>query len=203
LPPLPKLPTMDRVIKPYSASNMQKVSSMLKKRRSQEGGDEDADFQCAWENSLKDTQEIIVIPDYDNDVDDYDPDKPEYDDEDEDDPANYDPDQHHYEYDERQRDEDDDRYQQSKMYWQNKPVSSDVSWDAILHMPDGTRQLYACSPYGNQAADVLGQICVLKGWNSLDYRLLEHGLPVVADIIHGAQSYDITRAWSADSSGKK
>lgn len=201
LPPLPQLPTMNRVMEPYSTSNMQKVSSMLKKRRSQEGGDQDAEFQCAWENSLNVEDDVIIIPDDDDghnryyDIDD----KPG-DDEEEDDPA-----QHYYEYDDRQRDEDEERFQQGKNQWQKKSsttTTSSVSWDAILHMPDGTRQLYACSPYGNQADDVLAQICVLKGWSVPDYRILEHGLPIMADRVCGTQSYDIRSAWTAKDGNK-
>jgi len=65
------------------------------------------------------------------------------------------------------------------------------SWDAILHMPDGTRLLHEVSVYGSLPADVLKAICTLRGWNIADYRVLEHGLPIGADLVHGSCAYDI------------
>ena len=66
-----------------------------------------------------------------------------------------------------------------------------TSWDTVLFMPDNTRLLHEVSVYGTPAADVLLAVCLTRGWNPADYRVLEHGLPIGVDLLHGSCSYDI------------
>jgi|WetSurMetagenome_2_1015567.scaffolds.fasta_scaffold00597_17 hypothetical protein len=73
----------------------------------------------------------------------------------------------------------------------NNAPKEAVAWDAIMHMPDGTRLLHGVSVYGCPTPKVLGAICAARGWDVSQYRVLEHGLPIRADMIHGARDYDV------------
>jgi hypothetical protein len=168
---LPKLPDPARALK---SINVQPVRKLVK-RMPQDMADPD----CAWEDSLE-------LHDDDDDhelgsVDLYNPDEwyedPEpalaEEEEEEDDPANL--------------------AQVAHTQWESNSKVKD-SWDATLHMPDGSRVLHPCSVYGTLASDVLRTVCSAKGLNHAYYRVLEHGLPVTVDLVHGACSYDIRMA---------
>jgi len=136
-----------------------------------------ADADCAWEDSVKLHDDEEDDEDHDlGSVDLYNPDE-------------------WYEDPEREEQEDEPASVAEAPPAQRESDSKvKGSWDATLHMPDGSRVLHPCSPYGTLATDVLRAVCTAKGLPPAYYRILEHGLPMTVDLVHGACSYDVRMA---------
>ena len=93
-------------------------------------------------------------------------------------------------YDEHGED-DDDGQEEDQGEITSSILTVPTSLEAVLYLPDGTRLLLGVSDAGYDASQVLMAVCIIKGWDASNFKITEHGLPILATLITASSEYDI------------